>query len=341
MLSTNPKMMKFSLIVLALCLCLLVLGGDVCTAQRRMPKPGKGRFPKPGKGRFSKPFVEVKSEVPVNVRSITKSSDSGSLTESTSTFSSGSGGFVQTSSSSFSSSSSSSASPKSKTNRKSRLGLSVSTPSTNFVFNIGPTLGNIGISENPNEEEQQDTQDATSVQSDDAIPRYYSTVDEKNVRIMIEDGVNITQIGENTYPLMNFTITSGLFNFSYAGHGDGTSEYTSCSLIKGQNASEISVNVPPFSTAVGFKANAEMTEEERRVAYDELVVSQPLEALYEKPMSCSLYLSLVSPTGELTLLRAKNLFSLGKLSSGARGAFVPQCNTKLCSVGDTSCLSGF
>lgn len=307
-----------------------------------------GRMPR---GKRSRSNVAVLSEVPLTVSTETKCGNAG-MKRTSKSISSTNGntyGAIQTMISTSSSSSSSSA-EEAAAPKGGWVGLEIATPTTSFIFNIGPTLSNIGISDKPaaqdaqeqafvNDDEDEDDDDTL----DDVISRQPSGKDMFTVkRIMIEDGLNFTQVGES-YPVMNLTMTSPIFNFTYGGLSDGTSEYTVCSLISGRNASEALIKTGTISTSASFSSNLEFqTEDERSDFYDSLFQSQPLGlSSGQKPVT-NLYLSLVSPTGELSLVKARQLFTLmlpPQWMEELGGDVSPECRTKSCLEGDTSCLT--
>merc|ERR1739847_31398 len=101
-----------------------------------------------------------------------------------------------------------------------RVALRVETPTVEFIFNIGPSLSNVGISEMPIQEEQEEEEGYLMLDReeeedllDDAIRQPSSSQDLFTVkRVMIEDGLNFTQLGtDDAYALMNVTITSPIF----------------------------------------------------------------------------------------------------------------------------------
>merc|ERR1712176_1753205 len=215
-----------------------------------------------------------------------------------------------------------------------RVAMRVETPTTEFIFNIGPTLGNIGISEMAIQEEEEeeegyylDDRDEEDILGD-AIRQPSPSQDLFTVkRIMIENGLTFNQVRDNetdTYALMNVTITSPILNFPYGGLSDGTSHYTTCSLLRGKNASEVRIKAAPVTTSATVSPNlAFHTAQERSDFYEGLcskseplglpsrfVESSSMESESESESESEVYLSLVSPQGELSLVRAINLFSM-------------------------------
>jgi hypothetical protein len=235
----------------------------------------------------------------------------------------------------------------------------VETPTVEFIFNIGPSLSNVGISEMPIQDEQEEEEEEDLL--DDAIRQPSSSQDLFTVkRIMIEDGLNFTQLDTTSYALMNVTITSPIFNFTYGGLSDGTSHYTTCSLVRGKNASEATIKAARggASTSATVSPNLSFaSDQQREEFYDGLCSkSKPLgfasassssttTTTNRREVQSSLYLSLVSPSGELSLVRADNLFSVilppEWVEEFAAEDFVatPECTQKYCAQGDSSCLS--
>merc|ERR1719443_2288224 len=216
-------------------------------------------------------MVAARSEVPLSIVTETKCDRGNGVTTATRSASTGNGGSynaIQTtiSASSFSSWSSSSSDLSSllrsggSNASEERVALRVETPTVEFIFNIGPSLSNVGISEMPIQEEQEEDL------LDDAIRQPSSSQDLFTVkRVMIEDGLNFTQLGtDDAYALMNVTITSPIFNFTYGGLSDGTSHYTTCSLIRGKNASQAMVRAAPGGTSATVAPNLSFASEEER-----------------------------------------------------------------------------
>jgi len=320
-------------------------------------------------------MVAARSEVPLSIVTETKCDRGNGVTTATRSASTGNGGSynaIQTtiSASSFSSWSSSSSDLSSllqsggSNASEERVALRVETPTVEFIFNIGPSLSNVGISEMPIQEEQEEEEEGYLMLDreeeeedllDDAIRQPSSSQDLFTVkRVMIEDGLNFTQLGtDDAYALMNVTITSPIFNFTYGGLSDGTSHYTTCSLIRGKNASQAMVRAAPGGTSATVAPNLSFaSEEEREEFYAGLCSrSRPLgfasapETASPREVRSSLYLSLVSPSGELSLVRADNLFSVALppqwTEEFAAEDFVatPECTHKYCAQGDPSCLS--
>ena len=82
-----------------------------------------------------------------------------------------------------------------------------------FVFNVGPTLENIGIS---------------VASSAPASPGSLGQ-DQPRGRVLIEDGAEITRIGQQ-YPTLNLTMATPVFNFTYTLTSGGESRYRACVL---------------------------------------------------------------------------------------------------------------
>merc|ERR1712057_35369 len=105
----------------------------------------------------------------------------------------------------------------------------------------------------------------------------------------------------------NVTITSPIFNFTYGGLSDGTSHYTTCSLIRGKNDTQGMVRAAPGGTSATATVAPNLSfasEEEREEFYAGLCSrSRPLgfasapATANPREVRSSLYLSLVSPSG--------------------------------------------
>jgi hypothetical protein len=340
------------LVVVVVLLFSFSLGGQ---AEARRPRGGRRGA-----------VVAARSEVPLSIVTETKCDKGNGVTTATRSASTGKGGSynaIQTtiSASSFSSSSDLSSllqSGGSNTSEE-RVALRVETPTVEFIFNIGPSLSNVGISEMPIQDEQEEEEEEDLL--DDAIRQPSSSQDLFTVkRIMIEDGLNFTQLDTTSYALMNVTITSPIFNFTYGGLSDGTSHYTTCSLVRGKNASEATIKAARggASTSASVSPNLSFaSDQQREEFYDGLCSkSKPLgfasassssttTTTNRREVQSSLYLSLVSPSGELSLVRADNLFSVTLppewVEEFAAEDFVatPECTQKYCAQGDSSCLS--
>merc|ERR1711959_287776 len=169
--------------------------------------------------------ITVRSEVPLSVT--TQMSSSSPNTQRSSVSSTSSGG-TSTSSD--------------------RVALVIETPDAQLLFNVGPTLEKIGIKVDPLLDEKQ--AGGAEAEAEDEIPETSFTVK----RVMIEDGADINKVG-SSYPVLNLTIVSPIFNFTYKEAEDGKSEYETCTLIKGKNASEISVIAPQAAVSSTFSPN--------------------------------------------------------------------------------------
>merc|ERR1712207_134110 len=181
-------------------------------------------------------------------------------------------------------------------------------------------------------------------EAEDEIPETSFTVK----RVMIEDGADINKVG-SSYPVLNLTIVSPIFNFTYKEAEDGKSEYETCTLIKGKNASEISVIAPQAAVSSTFSPNMNVeTQDDITAAAVELFQSSPLGVKSpDDPLEASLHLSLLSSsTGKTSLVKAEKLFSLKvppqwmeSFASSQEGDI--ECSTKQCSMTDCSCLFEF
>merc|ERR1711937_1064734 len=271
--------------------------------------------------------ITVRSEVPLSV------------TTQMSSFQS-----VRTSTSSSFSSSSAGSGGASNGNATSsdRVALVIETPDAQLIFNVGPTLEKIGIKVDPLLDEKQ--AGGAEAEAEDEIPETSFTVK----RVMIEDGADINKVG-SSYPVLNLTIVSPIFNFTYKEAEDGKSEYETCTLIKGKNASEISVIAPQAAVSSTFSPNMNVeTQDDIMAAAVELFQSSPLGVKSpDDPLEASLHLSLVSSsTGKTSLVKAEKLFSLKvppqwmeNFASSQEGDI--ECSTKQSSMTDSSCLFEF
>merc|ERR1711959_742064 len=223
-----------------------------------------------------------------------------------------------------------------------RVALMIETPDAQLIFNVGPTLEKIGIKVDPLLDEKQ--AGGAEAEAEDEIPETSFTVK----RVMIEDGADINKVG-SSYPVLNLTIVSPIFNFTYKEAEDGKSEYETCTLIKGKNASEISVIAPQAAVSSTFSPNMNIeTQDDIMAAAAELFQSSPLGVKSpDDPLEASLHLSLVSSsTGKTSLVKAEKLFSLKvppqwmeSFASSQEGDI--ECSTKQCSMTDSSCLFEF
>merc|ERR1711977_369413 len=223
-----------------------------------------------------------------------------------------------------------------------RVALVIETPDAQLIFNVGPTLEKIGIKVDPLLDEKQ--AGGAEAEAEDEIPETSFTVK----RVMIEDGADINKVG-SAYPVLNLTIVSPIFNFTYKEAEDGKSEYETCTLIKGKNASEISVIAPQAAVSSTFSPNMNVeTQDDIMAAAAELFQSSPLGVKSpDDPLEASLHLSLLSSsTGKTSLVKAEKLFSLKvppqwmeSFASSQEGDI--ECSTKQCSMTDSSCLFEF
>merc|ERR1711937_60543 len=223
-----------------------------------------------------------------------------------------------------------------------RVALVIETPDAQLIFNVGPTLEKIGIKVDPLLDEKQ--AGGAEAEAEDEIPETSFTVK----RVMIEDGADINKVG-SSYPVLNLTIVSPIFNFTYKEAEDGKSEYETCTLIKGKNASEISVIAPQAAVSSTFSPNMNVeTQDDIMAAAVELFQSSPLGVKSpDDPLEASLHLSLLSSsTGKTSLVKAEKLFSLKvppqwmeSFASSQEGDI--ECSTKQCSMTDSSCLFEF
>jgi len=293
--------------------------------------------------------ITVRSEVPLSVT--TQMSSSSPNTQRSSVSSTSSGGTstssfqsVRTSTSSSFSSSSAGSGGASNGNATSsdRVALVIETPDAQLIFNVGPTLEKIGIKVDPLLDEKQ--AGGAEAEAEDEIPETSFTVK----RVMIEDGADINKVG-SSYPVLNLTIVSPIFNFTYKEAENGKSEYETCTLIKGKNASEISVIAPQAAVSSTFSPNMNVeTQDDIMAAAVELFQSSPLGVKSpDDPLEASLHLSLLSSsTGKTSLVKAEKLFSLKvppqwmeSFASSQEGDI--ECSTKQCSMTDSSCLFEF
>merc|ERR1712176_153054 len=325
--------------------------------------------------------VAARSEVPLSIITETKCDKANGVKTATRSSSTGNGRTYNAIQTQVSTSLLQSGGVGSNASSEERVAMRVETPTTEFIFNIGPTLGNIGISEMAIQEEEEeeegyylDDRDEEDILGD-AIRQPSPSQDLFTVkRIMIENGLTFNQVSDNetdTYALMNVTITSPIFNFTYGGLSDGTSHYTTCSLLRGKNASEVRIKAAPVTTSATVSPNlAFHTAQERSDFYEGLCSkSEPLglpsrfvesssmesESESESEVKSSIYLSLVSPQGELSLVRASNLFSMTfpsewieefqakdqnmNMDMDMDMDINPECTQRYCVQGDTSCLS--
>merc|ERR1712017_40376 len=293
--------------------------------------------------------ITVRSEVPLSVT--TQMSSSSPNTQRSSVSSTSSGGtstssfqsVITSTSSSFSySSAGSGGASDGNATSSDRVALMIETPDAQLIFNVGPTLEKIGIKVDPLLDEKQ--AGGAEAEAEDEIPETSFTVK----RVMIEDGADINKVG-SSYPVLNLTIVSPIFNFTYKEAEDGKSEYETCTLIKGKNASEISVIAPQAAVSSTFSPNMNIeTQDDIMAAAAELFQSSPLGVKSpDDPLEASFHLSLVSSsTGKTSLVKAEKLFSLKVPPQWMEGFASSQegdieCSTKQCSMTDSSCLFEF
>merc|ERR1719356_779169 len=162
----------------------------------------------------------LRSDEPVSVNTATLSASDGTQTTSMQTTTSG--GFVSQTTTSFSSSSSSSSSSfNSNPNQQQqqqqqpndRVALGVATPTANVVFNVGPTLGEVGIR----------ATGASTAASQGMSMNAYTVVDAGALAVsdgaVVEASANANGANASSPPTprpVNVTVTSPAVDFTFA-----------------------------------------------------------------------------------------------------------------------------
>ena len=207
----------------------------------------------------------LRSDEPVSVNTATLSASDG--TQRTSMQTTTSGGFVsQTTTSSSSSSSSSSFNNKKNPNQQQqqqqqpndRVALGVATPTADVVFNVGPTLGEVGIR----------ATGASTAASQGMSMNAYTVVDAGALAVsdgaVVEASANANASSPPTPRPVNVTVMSPAVDFTFAfaegttnaSEGEGGATFVACiRLPASRNLSEVAIVAPAATVAMSFGPN--------------------------------------------------------------------------------------
>jgi len=212
----------------------------------------------------------LRSDEPVSVNTATLSASDG--TQRTSMQTTTSGGFVsQTTTSSSSSSSSSSFNNNNNPNQQQqqqqesndRVALGVATPTADVVFNVGPTLGEVGIR----------ATGASTAASQGMSMNAYTVVDAGALAVsdgaVVEASANANGANASSPRAprpVNVTVTSPAVDFTFAfaegtinakkGEGEGGATFVACiRLPAARNLSEVAIVAPAATVAMSFEPN--------------------------------------------------------------------------------------
>jgi len=211
----------------------------------------------------------LRSDEPVSVNTATFSASDG--TQRTSMQTTTSGGFVsQTTTSSSSSSSSSSFNNNKNPNQQQqqqqpndRVALGVATPTADVVFNVGPTLGEVGIR----------ATGASTAASQGMSMNAYTVVDAGALAVsdgaVVEASANANGANASSPPAprpVKVTVTSPAVNFTFAfaegttnakkGEGEGGATFVACiRLPASRNLSKVAIVAPAATVAMSFEPN--------------------------------------------------------------------------------------
>ena len=210
----------------------------------------------------------LRSDEPVSVNTATLSASDG--TQRTSMQTTTSGGFVsQTTTSSSSSSSSSSFNNNNNPNQQQqqqqesndRVALGVATPTADVVFNVGPTLGEVGIR----------ATGASTAASQGMSMNAYTVVDAGALAVsdgaVVEASANANGANASSPPTprpVNVTVMSPAVDFTFAfaegttnaSEGEGGATFVACiRLPASRNLSEVAIVAPAATVAMSFGPN--------------------------------------------------------------------------------------
>merc|ERR1719356_2171459 len=207
----------------------------------------------------------LRSDEPVSVNTATLSASDG--TQRTSMRTTTSGGFVSQTTTSFSSSSSSSSSSfNSNPNQQQqqqqqpndRVALGVATPTANVVFNVGPTLGEVGIR----------ATGASTAASQGMSMNAYTVVDAGALAVsdgaVVEASANANASSPPTPRPVNVTVMSPAVDFTFAfaegttnaSEGEGGATFVACiRLPASRNLSKVAIVAPAATVAMSFEPN--------------------------------------------------------------------------------------
>ena len=206
----------------------------------------------------------LRSDEPVSVNTATLSASDG--TQRTSMQTTTSGGFVsQTTTSSSSSSSSSSFNNNKNPNQQQqqqqpndRVALGVATPTANVVFNVGPTLGEVGIR----------ATGASTAASQGMSMNAYTVVDAGALAVsdgaVVEASANANASSPPTPRPVNVTVMSPAVDFTFAfaegttnaSEGEGGATFVACiRLPASRNLSKVAIVAPAATVAMSFEPN--------------------------------------------------------------------------------------
>ncbi len=212
----------------------------------------------------------LRSDEPVSVNTATLSASDG--TQRTSMQTTTSGGFVSQTTTSFSSSSSSSSSSFNNNNNPNqqqqqqqesndRVALGVATPTANVVFNVGPTLGEVGIR----------ATGASTAASQGMSMNAYTVVDAGALAVsdgaVVEASANANGANASSPRAprpVNVTVTSPAVDFTFAfaegttnaSEGEGGATFVACiRLPASRNLSKVAIVAPAATVAMSFEPN--------------------------------------------------------------------------------------
>merc|ERR1719356_966633 len=205
----------------------------------------------------------LRSDEPVSVNTATLSASDG--TQRTSMRTTTSGGFVSQTTTSFSSSSSSSSSFNNKNPNQQqqqqqqpndRVALGVATPTADVVFNVGPTLGEVGIR----------ATGASTAASQGMSMNAYTVVDAG--ALAVSDGAVVEASANASSPPaprpVKVTVASPAVDFTFAFaegttnaiEGEGGATFIACiRLPASRNLSKVAIVAPAATVAMSFEPN--------------------------------------------------------------------------------------
>merc|ERR1719356_1040081 len=206
----------------------------------------------------------LRSDEPVSVNTATLSASDG--TQRTSMQTTTSGGFVSQTTTSSSSSSSSSFNNNKNPNQQQqqqqqpndRVALGVATPTADVVFNVGPTLGEVGIR----------ATGASTAASQGMSMNAYTVVDAGALAVsdgaVVEASANANASSPPTPRPVNVTVMSPAVDFTFAfaegttnaSEGEGGATLVACiRLPASRNLSEVAIVAPAATVAMSFGPN--------------------------------------------------------------------------------------
>merc|ERR1719356_2072433 len=206
----------------------------------------------------------LRSDEPVSVNTATLSASDG--TQRTSMQTTTSGGFVSQTTTSSSSSSSSSFNNNKNPNQQQqqqqqpndRVALGVATPTADVVFNVGPTLGEVGIR----------ATGASTAASQGMSMNAYTVVDAGALAVsdgaVVEASANANASSPPTPRPVNVTVMSPAVDFTFAfaegttnaSEGEGGATFVACiRLPASRNLSEVAIVAPAATVAMSFGPN--------------------------------------------------------------------------------------